>query len=157
MSLSRVCHVACVLLLFGCTSKPPKPAVAERVESRPQAGGLLTFTSDQIGTVATKDNRVEVTWGRAFKIEGEVEGTCAVGDSIYIDLLIRVDQNKWSNAANKIAKVESVHSGKARFQADFFVTEMKDQDCRLTISCNSVTKKERNVLTEIEVRLRAPH
>ena len=157
MRLSRVCHFACILLLIGCRSKAPQPVVAERAEIRPKTGGLLTFTSDQGGTVATKDNRVEVTWGRKFNIEGEVESTCAVGDSIYIDLLVRVDQNKWSNAANVIARVESVDAGKARFRADFFVTKMKDQDCRLTISCNSVTKKERNELTEIDVRLRAAH
>ena len=144
------------MLLFGCAPYKPQPANVERVEIRPLAGGALTFLSEQKGTIAQQGEKIEVTCSRSFKIKGEVEAACEIGDLIFIELQLPVEREKWSTAANAIAKVESVKDGRASFQVDFYVGEFKEQDCRLILELYSVSKKERSPLNEVNVRLRAP-
>lgn len=157
MSLTRICGLCWILLLIGCTAKAPSFVVVERVETPIPAGGQVTFLFDQKGMVTTREGKgPELAWGRKFKIEGEVNAVAAVGDFVYIDLEFRVERDKWSTIANAIGKVESVQSGKARFKADFYITEIRDMDCRLKITHRSATKDQRDDWAEMDIRVRAP-
>jgi hypothetical protein len=146
-----------LLLVVACVKQTQPPDVVQSLAIVQAAPGLkVTFSSEDEGTVAAIDERIEVVRERKFKIAGEIESNLAIGDVIFVDLNLPLKNGKYSTAANSIAKVTSVSNGKAMFQTEFYITKLSEQDCVLKLTALAKDESERTELGELKLRIKAP-
>ena len=152
---NTVCRIGVVMVLFlmGCQSKAAPTSTLEKVSIGSPSGTLLTFTAQTSGTVSSSADRITVTAGRKFRIDGELTTPCKIGDIVHVDLRHRVGSDKWSSIANAVTKIGSVTEGKGQFSTDFYVSDIGDRDCRLNVELYTTAMDTRTDAGAVEIRL----
>ena len=151
-----LCCIAPMVFVFGCKSRSSSTTTpAESVSIAISPGTRLTLKSQDSGTIDSQQDRTMITLGRKFQIEGEINSDCKVGDTVYLEVRYRVNQETWSTIANAVAKVESVKDGKGRFRADFYITDIGSRDGRLMVQHYSSATKVSTDAGSVDVGLRA--
>lgn len=150
-----------VVAVSGCFA-PKVPPVIEHVVPLSVPGKIaLQFRSTDGETIGAVGETIDFQAGHLFKIAGEIETSCEVGDSVFLTMELPLPDGKWTSCCGSAApKIVSVKAGRGQFSTDFYLTESSSNPelkCRLKIEILRKNGGDRRPVAEIEGRIHTKH